>query len=256
MNIEHGTDMIDELELLAFVHAIADDLELLAMLHDREPTRETLVALRDCALENAFGLVLTSREAGAALDVMRTVIARLPGDIGQATVDEFAVGYTDVYLRYAYRASPMESVWLTEDGLERQAPMFALRTLYRQFGLKSIDGARRPEDHIVLQLLCAAHLAKRCATLEDFLTLAHFLDEHLLRWVRRFAGQLVGAGAPDFYAALALVTATYLDELRGHLTIITGHERPTLPVSSKNTGERVAITVEGRPYVPGVAPSW
>ena len=78
-------------------------------------------------------------------------------------------------------------------------------------------------------------------------------DAHPLRWTKRFAVRLVQAGAPNWYAALALLTVSYLEELRDHLTALSGLERPQpaperkkTPLPSDPTG----------PYVPGIAPSW
>lgn len=240
----------------ALVSAIADDLELLALLHDREPTAAVLAALRNCPLEKALGLVLASQEACATLEVMRNAVDALPVPADAATLDDLAAGYADVYLRYGYRVSPSESVWLTEDGLERQGPMFALRDLYRRHGLRAVDPAGRAEDHLVVQLRFAAHRLKQATQAHDVATVARFLDEHLLRWIRRFASQLVHAGAPDFYAALALVTAAYLDEMRDHLTAITGIARPAVVEGSPAGNDRETKAAEDRPYVPGIAPSW
>ncbi|HRK18861.1 MAG TPA: molecular chaperone TorD family protein [Hyphomicrobiaceae bacterium] len=237
--------------------AAAADLDLLALLHDREPTRAVLVTLAEHPLEAAFWLRLTTKEAQAALSGMRAAVAALPSPLDDATVDELAAGYADVYLRYAFRASPTESVWLTEDGLERQAPMFLVREQYRRQGLKIADPAGRPEDHLVFQLRFVARQLKQAEGLAELKAVARFLDGHILRWIRRFASQLLRAGAPDFFTALALVTATYLDELRDHLTAVTG-------VARRQVGESPAIgpdrktnrAEEDRPYVPGIGPSW
>lgn len=239
-----------------FLLAASDDLELLAQLHDREPTKRVLSVLRRHPLEASLGLVLTSRDALAALDAMRAALDALPASIDSATLDDLAAGYADVYLRYAYRAAPTESVWLTEDGLERQGPMFALRDTYRRHGLKVADSERRPDDHLVLQLRFAAHCVKSAKGPEDAAGVAVFLDQHLLRWIRRFASRLAHTGAPDLYVALALVTATYLDEFRDHLTALTGVARTAGAESAPKGPPRVSITVEDRPYVPGVGPSW
>src|SRR5690606_32071266 len=76
----------------------------------------------------------------------------------RATLDQLAVDYADVYLRHAYRASPSESVWLTEDGLERQGPALAIRSEHRRHGVVLVDPDKRPEDHLVPQLRFAAYL--------------------------------------------------------------------------------------------------
>lgn len=45
-----------------------------------------------------------------------------------------------------------------------------------------------------------------------------FLDDHLLRWIiSLFAARLVEVDAPPLFAAMAVLTACYLDEARAHL---------------------------------------
>lgn len=241
--------------LRTFAAAAGSDLGLIADLHDHEPAASLIEALRNCPLDQGLALALRSKEARAALDAMRAAVADVPSPVDDAALDELATGYADIYLRYAYRASPAESVWLTEDGLERQAPMFALREVYRRNGLRSTDWAGRSEDHLVVQLRFAGRLLGTIESTEQLAEVARFLDAHLLLWIRRFAAQLVNAGAPDWYAALALVTATYLDELREHLAQITGIARPMPPPEAKKARQE-SRDEEDRPFVPGIAPSW
>jgi len=241
-------------DMAAFASAVAGDFDLLADLHDREPTADVLTAAREVPIERQLGIMLQSADARAALAGFEAALADMPTPIDAEAVEQLAAGYADVYLRHAYRASPAESVWLTEDGLERQAPMFKLRALYRQHELKVTDWAKRTEDHLVLQLRFAAHLLGKARTSAQLEVVARFLDEHLLLWIRRFAAQLVHAGAPDWYAAVALLTATYLDEIREHLAAITGLARPEPPPEPKVVV--AAPSEEDRPYMPGIAPSW
>lgn len=241
--------------LAAFASAAASDLALIGDLHDREPTAELIETLRACPLDQGLGLVMRTPDARAALDALRAATAALPSPLDTEAIDELASGYADIYLRYAFRASPAESVWLTEDGLERQAPMFALREVYRRHELRATDWAGRSEDHLVVQLRFVAKLLDKTNSVEQVAEVARFLDSHLLLWIRRFAAQLVNAGALDWYCALALVTATYLDELRDHLAEITGIERPAPAAEAKKTG-RKSQDAEDRPFVPGIAPSW
>ncbi|MBK9079552.1 MAG: molecular chaperone TorD family protein [Hyphomicrobium sp.] len=247
----------DALPCEALLAAAGDDMALLAELHDREPTAQVLTALRAYPLEMALGLALVSPEAAAALRAMREAIAEMPDPIDAAMLDDLAAGFADVYLRFSFRVSPAESVWLTEEGLERQGPMFALREIYRKHNLKVVEPKGLPDDHLVIQLRFAARWLKSAKTREDAVEIADFLDQHLLRWIRRFAGRLTTAGASDFYVALALVTATYLDELREHLTTLTGVARKVVveePAAAP--AARKKASVEDRPYVPGIAPSW
>jgi TorA maturation chaperone TorD len=177
-------------------------------------------------------------------------------------LDAIAADHADIYQRYHYRASPTESVWRTEDGLERQAPMFQVQQWYRRHGLKVDDADKRPDDHIVLQLQFVAHVVEQAGAAGDLVAVARFLDEHPLVWVGEFAERLGARGAAPFYAALAALTAAYLDELREHLVEITGHVRPVArpfePTRQPggNKGELTCGDPDGRPFVPGVAPSW
>lgn len=232
-----------------FAAALADDFDLIANLHDREPGREVVEAARQAPIGDQLGLRLVSDRAQEALAAFARMLDDLPPTIGDDVLQDLAAGYADVYLRHTYRAAPTESVWLTEDGLERQAPMFRVREWYRRHNLVVTDWASRPDDHIVLQLRFTAHLLRTGAIADA----ARFLDAHLATWAPRFAERLVHAGAPDWYAAIALLTACYIDEARAHLAAITGIAVPAAAVTTAPL-EASADGAEA-PYVPGVAPS-
>lgn len=96
--------------------ALADGLELLAILHDREPTEEIFLGAPSRAdWEAQLALRLTTSVSHAALTAFSAALADIPADCDAQTLDALAAGYADVYLRHAYRATPTESVWLTED---------------------------------------------------------------------------------------------------------------------------------------------
>ena len=253
VSMRAGSGILERAALVRFTAGVADDIELLASLHDREPTRAIVEAVRRAPIEEQLALRLRSDEAQNALSAFAAMVSALPADVDDSVMDELAAGYADVYLRHTYRAAPTESVWLTEDGLERQAPMFRVRDWYRRNGLVVADAAGRPDDHIVLQLRFVAHLLREKGTDEGLGEAARFLDTHLLRWVDLFAARLVHAGAPDWYAALALLTACYLDELRLHLASITGL---AIAVPDRNVAPESSAEPPDAAYIPGVAPSW
>lgn len=231
-----------------FAAAVASDLDMLAALHDREPTAAIVTALQEAPLEEQLALVLVSEPSLAAFAAFALALDEVPAPVDQAALDELAAGYADVYLRYTYRASPEESVWLSEDELQRQAAMFDAREFYRRHNLVATDWAKRPEDHLVVELRFLARLLEQ----QEFTESARFLDAHLLRWVKRFAVRLVQAGAPNWYAALALLTASYLEELRDYLVELSGVARTKPELERKKAASQPA---DG-PYMPGVAPSW
>jgi TorA maturation chaperone TorD len=234
-----------------FAQATAADLMLLAALHASEPTGPVLAALRELPFQERLGLLLDSAAGTAALASFDAALAALPAEIGDGCVNALAADYAEVYLSHGYRASPMESVWLDEDGLARQAPMFAVRGWYRRHGLEASDWARRSDDHLVLELQFLAHLMRKGALEEA----ARFMDEHLLRWVPRFAGRLCETGAPAFYAGLAAVTAAYAEALRGHLVELAGLARQALPEKATAVAAMAGRETESA-FFPGAGPGW
>ncbi|MEQ1670758.1 MAG: molecular chaperone TorD family protein [Hyphomicrobium sp.] len=245
----------DSVAFASFVQAVSGDFDLLAELHDREPTAAMVEAVQCCPIEDQLGLVLRSDAGLAALAAFKLATEELPRPVTQHAIDELAAAYADVYLRHTYRAAPTESVWLTEDGLERQSPMFEVREFYRRHNLVATDWANRPDDHIVLQLRFMARVFDAAKTPDDLAGAVAFLDAHLLRWAKRHAIRLVQTGAPEWYAAVSLLTACYADEVRDHLSALTGMARPLRVETSAAKNDKAAVEA-AMPYIPGVAPSW
>jgi TorA maturation chaperone TorD len=245
----------DKTDIAPFVEATAADLKLFAILHDREPSGQIIEALHRCRFQEQLSLLLHCSEGKTALCAFDNAIARLPHPIDNATLDDLAAEYACVYLRFKYRASPTESVWFDHDGLERQTPMFQVRSWYHRHNLTSRDWANRPDDHVVLQLEFLAHLLNSASSATELPDVARFMDEHVLRWIKLFAEQLKSAGAAAYFTTLAAVTAAYLEELRDHLEELTGIPRPVVEDGAKPT-EIPAGNAEEQPYSPGVGPGW
>ena len=254
---ESGGEQLDA-GVLEVTAAVAADLELLAALHDCEPTREWLEAARTCALQEQLGLVLESETGRAALAALDAAVAELPPEIGPETLDALAAEYANIYFRYLYRAAPTKSVWLDEDSLERQAPMFAVKDWYRRHNLTSQDWAKRPDDHLVVELRFLSYLFANARTPEDLAEAAQFLDEHLLRWAWNFARRVAAESPSPYFAAAVLLTDAYLEELRDQLAAAADlPRRVPEPAASGNPKEpELTCADEVRPYVPGTAPGW
>ena len=247
--IEKPLDSLD-----VWREAVVEDFSLLAFLHDREPTRKALEELRLHPFRERLGLVLQTPESAKSLKRFDDALGELPNPLDQESIDALAADYADIYLTYRYRASPTESVWLDTDHLERQEPTFRVQSWYRRHGLRSDDWARRPDDHLVLQLRFLAFFLERSdADLHDA---ARFLDEHLLRWIDRFAEQVERAGALPFFVSLAWVTANYVDEVRAHLTEMTGIAPPETEMQSGPAETDGDLEEDFRPYLPGAEPGW
>ena len=83
---------------------------------------------------------------------------------------------------------------------------------------------------------------------------ARFLDAHLLRWIHLFSDR-VGRAHP-YYQGVARLTGAYLEELRDHLTEITGVVRSEPSKEPEEEGDTATHQDEDRPYIPGTGPSW
>lgn len=233
--------------------ALAEDAEALAALHDRELTAETIAALREVGFPANLGLLPKGERAQQA---WRMMAAALPREADPATLDRLAVDYAAIYLTGAYGASPCESVWLDDDHLACQGPMFALRELYAAAGLAAVDWRKRPDDHLVLQLLYLAHALRRAEGPDALRRLAAMMDEHLLRWLPDFAARVAERCELPFYAVLAGLTFLWCEQLRDLLAERLGEPRPTheaieARLSPARQAEPVPLA-----YMPGVAPSW
>ena len=250
-----GLDDHRHVDAAMFREAVAGDLRLLAHLHDREIDEGQLSRLGEAAFQTWLGLLLESSQATASLEAIDAAIGRLADQPGAEAIAELAVAYVDIYLSFRYRASPTESVWFDDDGLERQLPMFQVKQWYQHHNLVVCDWANRPEDHMVLQLEFVAHLLALDGAAGSLEEAARFLDAHLNRWIGLFAARLAETDAPAFYTALAGLTAAYLDELRDHLEEMTGLPRA---ISEPDQPDAAAMVPEhpSPGFVPGIGPSW
>ena len=244
--------------LTAFCQAIAEDLSQLAILHDAEADDRLIQSLKSSGFPRTLGLKLVSMRAHASMDLIENALAALPRALDQASIDELAVDYANIYLTYAYRASPNESVWTDEESLERQQSMFQVRDDYARHGLGAANWRQRADDHLVLQLQFLVHLFEHEGPLQSLETAARFMDDHLLRWLMPFADRVANRCATEFYAGINLLTAVYCEELRDLFALILDQPRPTpeeieARMQAKSTGkEDVPVA-----FVPGAGgPSW
>lgn len=278
-----------------FRRLVAEDLLSFALLHHAEPSRERLEALRWAVdplsltlspmnggegnaaeepggrpsvspspqageglgerVELSLGLELHSPVGQEALNAMAAALADLPVELNQAVLDQFAADYADIYLTHAYGASPHESVWLDEDHLMRQEPMFQVRAWYARHGLTAGDWRHCPEDHLALELQFLAHLVapERGDTLPEA---ARFMDEHLLRWLPLFARRVAERCRTRFFAALALLTDAYCEELRELLALILAEPRPAPEEIEQRMKPARGPKLAPSSFVPGQGPTW
>ena len=250
-----NSTMTDKLQLAL----VADDLRLLARFHDRELDAEFLSGLRKEKMSALLSVSLESDVAIKSLKDLDNALARLPSAPGEPVLDALATEYADIYLCHNYRIAPTGSVWLTEEKLERQEPMFMVRDWYAKYQVTVPNWRIRPDDHITHELQFLAALCE-INTDQAIADAVAFMDECMLVWIPDFAEAVNQRAQEEIYIASADLTAAYLQELRDLLQAITGITRPVK--EDKNTPEarKANATLydieQDRPFVPGIAESW
>jgi TorA maturation chaperone TorD len=237
--------------------ALADDLDGLARLHDRELDAALVAALAAVGFPDNFALL----PGEAARDAMRTAVHNLQENgAAAAWQDDLAADFAAIYLNGACGASPYESVWLTDEHLTCQLPMFELRARYEQAGLAVDDWRKRYDDHLVLQFQYLAHRLRAGAPLDE---LGAFLDEHVGHWFPDFARAVATRAGTDFYRALALLTAAWLERCRALVEEVDGTPRTPRDVMAERIRKKIALAAgELAPvrFMPGgrpdAGPSW
>mgnify|MGYP001765308122 CR=1 FL=1 len=244
MDAPAHTPSPEEMQVLA---AVAEDLLLLARLHDSEPDMDMLQSLAATPARDWFSL----QARGDGMEQGLKLLDEGLSDLSATRVDELWVDYADLYLTFGKRIAPNESYWLTDDHIERQDPMFAVRDWYAHYALQAPDWRKRADDHLVHELHFVASLLNSGEghAVRDA---GRFLDQHLMLWSQDFLGGAAQRANTAFYAGLALVTGAALQSVRSLLEGITGEAR----TERAPPGAAVALASAEHPFVPGVEPSW
>jgi len=245
----------EETESKGRFKSVADDLSFLARFHDRELDAEFLSGLRKEKVADFLSANFKTEAVIKAVGDLDNALAALPSVLDDALLDKLAAEYANIYLCHNYRIAPTGSVWLTEESLERQEPMFEARNCYEKYGLAVPDWRIRPDDHIVHELQFVAILCKTGSkqSLEDAVA---FLDQCVLAWVPDFAQAMSERASETVYIASAALTAVYVEELRDQLETLTGIARPVIEPENKENIATLYDIDEDRPFVPGLAESW
>jgi TorA maturation chaperone TorD len=221
--------------------AVASDLRQLAILHSRELTSEDLHGLIENNFPESLGFRLTSENGKSCLDFVQKSLENMK-EINQQLIDELAMDFAGIYLNHQYQVSPCESVWFDDENLVFQEAMFAVRECYNKYALEAENWRVMPDDE----------------TKETLLELCRFLDEHILRWIDRFAAKVNKRCLTQFYAGINILTAQYLDEMRNMLAELLEIPRETPEQIEKRLAREKSKPelVVPLKFMPGVSPSW
>jgi TorA maturation chaperone TorD len=233
-------------------NALVEDLDQLIRLHDRELDAETLAALRTAAFPGGLALSAAGEAGETAYANMAAALRENP------TLDELAADYAAIYLNNSFGASPYESVWLSDEHLACDRPMFELREIYAAAGWRVGDWRRRFDDHLVLQLQYLRRVLDSAAV--DPEKLAGFIDEHIGYWLPDWGQRVSSHCGTRFYAALAELTHVWLRRFRELLGEIHDLPLPSRERMGEKINRKLALDkVEIAPvrFMPGVqGPSW
>jgi len=144
---------------------------------------------------------------------------------------------------------------MTEEGLERQEPMFEVRKWYEKYNLEAPDWRMRADDHIVHELQFVAHLLER-GDRKSLTDAVAFMDENVLNWVPEFGKAVGERSVQPLYGASARLLGGMVEELRDMLEQITGIARPVIEEETPQDRIRLYDADVDRPYIPGVGESW
>lgn len=240
--------------------ALADDLDQLIRLHDRELDGELVAALQRADFPYGLALAADDVAAETAFANMADAVRALP------SLDLLAADYAAIYLNNSCGASPYESVWLSDEHLTCDRPMFELREIYAAAGWRASDWRSRFDDHLVLQLQylrqALAPAAGRAAAgpAVDPEKLADFIDQHIGYWLPDWAQRVSAHCDTAFYAALAELTYVWLRRFRDVLGEIHDLPVPSREQTSALIKRKLALDkAEIAPirFMPGVqGPSW
>ena len=239
-----------------FRSQVVHDLLLLAQWQNRELQPEDVARIGNSGFSDQLALNLESQAGREGLMLLDTALEELRTNPDQSLYDEHAVDFAAIYLNNQYGASPCESVWIDEDGLTMQEPMFQNREWFTQMGLEVPDWRLRTDDHLVVQLQFVAILIERPG-IDSLAQAARYLDEHLLRWIHDFARRVASRSLTPLYAGLVTVMVAYLEELRDVMVVILDQPRPSPEEIEERMKPRAQVEVNvPESFLPGAAPSW
>lgn len=250
-------DLPERSEHRMFLDLAAEDLRLLAHLHDREVTADLLAELRRAPFIERMALRPLDEAGRTAFDIFDGALHAPECDGSRANMDVLAADFAAIYLNHTFSVSPVESVWVDPEGLILQDAMFEIRRWYHHYGVAASDWRKRSDDHLVYQLEFIAHLLTH-EVAHAPKDAAAFIDHHILRWIEPFSARVAQRCNTQFYAGLALVTATTLKVLREALVEVAGMPLIELePIEEEKRRRRDAAQKEASErFIPGAAPSW
>lgn len=196
---------------------------LLGKLLYSQPAQDEIQALVDDEIFADTPFAGENSDVVAGLALLQQWAASYAED-ASAALGDLRVDWTRLFAGGGLAPiAPWESVYYTEERTLFSESTLDVRAWYRRFGLEPANLHHEPDDHIGLELLFIAHLARLgLAALEEGDKEAleraiqgqrDFCRQHLLVWAPTWSEQMVMLAHTDFYRGLALVVRGALAEL-------------------------------------------
>ena len=161
--------------------------------------------------------VLLSEDTTISLQGLKDAIRKIDTD-SDGELKDLLWDYTRLFIGpYKLPCPPWESVYTSPKRLMMQEAATEVQNIYRSAGL-TINSADIMPDHIGTELNFLSVLFQRIhregGRTNDYIKIAEkFLNEHLMKWIPQFTGDMEEAADVLFYKALARVTRNVLGSI-------------------------------------------
>lgn len=192
-------------------------LELLGRLLYDNLDQAWLQGLLDQGVFEEIPFGAEQQDTSRGLTLLQKWIHENEAGLSDTSFDDLRADNTRLFVGVGKVLAPLwESVYFGEDRLVFQEETLQVRAWYRRFGLEPEKLHQEPDDHIGLELLFLAHLARLAlnalekndsAELNDILLAQRqFLAEHPMKWARSWCELVQEHARTDFYRGLGHLT--------------------------------------------------
>jgi putative dimethyl sulfoxide reductase chaperone len=162
-------------------------------------------------------------EISAAFSKLQGWTEAVSGSLDDARFVAVRDDYTRLFIGPGQlQAAPWESVYTNKDRAMFQRETLSVKNWYQRFDLVLESSYNEPADHVGLEFAFLAHLAKLTIAASDIRDGGEvkrlidaqrgFLSQHMLRWVPRWADDVVRYARTDLYCGLGwLARGTVLE---------------------------------------------
>ncbi|HYG58562.1 MAG TPA: molecular chaperone TorD family protein [Symbiobacteriaceae bacterium] len=212
--------LIQTEDLKAVLEARAFAYRMLAQAFLAEPVKAQIQSLAETGAVGIFPYAQDSEHIQQGMDEVQAYLSD-PANATDEAFDDLHWDYTRMFIGPgALPAPPWESAYSNEERLLFQEQTLAVRKVFRAYGFANPGAPAEPDDHIGLELdfmYQTSRLALEKAEQQsgaDVVRICRdqlaFLQEHLLKWVSAFAGDVAASAETGFYRGMVRMLHGFL----------------------------------------------